>query len=133
MVKIIRVGVGGIGRQIEGSQQSADEGFKKSIYKVIGQMRISFVFVVLLLLPFGNIFCQNIPEDKILRYEDAIFTLDVTACPLHEIYICDDTLSVAFRKAGTLYPELCGSRISLRYGSGKTTIDRKSTRLNSSH
>ena len=68
------------------------------------------------------VFGQIIPEDKILRYEDMVALLDTTECSLHKIFIDNDTLAAAFRKAGTHYPELCELRISLRYGSGKTSM-----------
>lgn len=63
-----------------------------------------------------------IPEDKSLRYEDAIKDRNWDECPLHRILISNDTLAVAYFEALTHYPELCGQSISLQYGSIRTSM-----------
>jgi len=65
---------------------------------------------------------QNIPEEKILHYEEAVISLDTVSCTLHSVFITNDTLALAFRKAMTHYPELCYRKIQLQYGRIKTSM-----------
>ena len=65
---------------------------------------------------------QNIPENEILHYETVILLLDSGSCHRHSILITNDTLIGAFRKALTLYPELCDLKIRVQYGNIKTSM-----------
>lgn len=86
-------------------------------------MKYRFAAVVVAWLSVNTfVFGQAIPESKVIRYEDVVALFDTTICPLHEIVIVNDTLVAAFRKAELHYPELCGLKISLLYGSGKTSL-----------
>ncbi|MCL2727878.1 MAG: hypothetical protein FWD56_05795 [Bacteroidales bacterium] len=47
---------------------------------------------------------------------------DPTSCPTHTILITNDTLTIAFHLAATYYPDLCSTKIHLKYGKIKTSM-----------
>ncbi len=57
-----------------------------------------------------------------LQYEQVRIFVDTTLCPLHETYVSNDSLTVAFYYATMFFPELCANQIHLKYGSIKTSM-----------
>jgi hypothetical protein len=65
---------------------------------------------------------QNIPKEKIMHYEVVMVMLDTASDCIYSISIGCDTLALAFRKAMTFFPELCGVDIRLQYGNIRTSM-----------
>ena len=89
-------------------------------------LKSKFYYLLLIfsfLLIFSSAFGQDIPDEKILTYENVKGAVDTAVFSSSIlIKINNDTLKLAFQKALSHYPELHDKKIRLKYGKAKTTM-----------
>jgi hypothetical protein len=81
----------------------------------------NFLCFIIGLWCFAPLCGQDIPKEKMQQYETASAAMHAS-CPNHSVSVRNDTLRVAFFEAVGHYPELCDTKISLRYGAIKTSM-----------
>ena len=82
-----------------------------------------FLFICSITLTSSYSFGQNIHDQKVLTYKDAVNTIDTAVFgSLALVEIDNDTLMLAFQKALSYYPELWDKKIKLKYGKVKTSM-----------